>query len=312
MNRTSYRNASYIAHVDVAISGSHGFIGAVLVASLEGDGHHVLRLTRGGLTTEDEIGWDPDAGRIDAPALEGIDAVVHLAGEGIGERRWTPEQKRSIRESRVRGTAALAAAVASREEKPKVFVSASAIGYYGDRGDEELTEKSTSGDDFLARVCLEWEAETEPATAAGVRTVLARTGIVLARHGGVLARMLLPFKLGVGGKQGSGKQWMSWIALDDHIAALRRAIDDARLSGPVNLVAPNAVTNAEFAEALGHALHRPAVLPTPMVALRARYGSELVRSLLLVSQHVHPRELERIDFQFRYPVLDGALRAILG
>ena len=297
--------------MDVAISGSHGLIGAALVASLQADGHHVLRLTRGGITNEDEIGWDPDAGRIDAPALEGVDAVVHLAGEGIGERKWSAEQKRRIRESRLRGTAALAAAVASREEKPRVFVSASAIGYYGDRGDEELTEKSAPGDDFLAQLCQEWEAETEPAAAAGVRTVHARTGIVLARHGGVLARLLLPFKLGLGGKQGSGKQWMSWIALDDEVAALRCAIDDARLSGPVNLVAPNPVTNAEFADALGRALHRPTVLPTPLLPLKARYGTELVRTLLLVSQRVLPRELERVDFRFRCPVLDGALQAIL-
>ncbi len=297
--------------MDVAISGSHGLIGAALAASLQADGHHVLRLTRGGVTNEDEIGWDPDAGRIDAPALEGVDAVVHLAGEGIGERKWTPEQKRRIRESRLRGTAALAAAVASREEKPRVFVSASAIGYYGDRGDEELTEKSAPGDDFLARLCEEWEAETEPAAAAGVRTVHARTGIVLARHGGVLARMLLPCRLGLGGKQGSGRQWMSWIALDDEVEALRCAIDDARLSGPVNMVAPNPVTNGEFADALGRVLHRPTVLPTPLLPLKARYGSELVRTLLLVSQRVLPRELERVEFRFAYPVLDGALQAIL-
>ncbi len=295
----------------VAISGSHGLIGAALAASLQADGHHVLRLTRGGITNEDEIGWDPDAGRIDAPALEGVDAVVHLAGEGIGERKWSAEQKRRIRDSRLRGTAALAAAVASREEKPRVFVSASAIGYYGDRGDEELTEKSAPGDDFLARLCEEWEAETEPAAAAGVRTVHARTGIVLARHGGVLARMLLPFRLGLGGKQGSGRQWMSWIALDDEVEALRCAIDDARLSGPVNMVAPNPVTNGEFADALGRVLHRPTVLPTPLLPLKARYGSELVRTLLLVSQRVLPRELERVEFRFAYPVLDGALQAIL-
>ena len=184
MDRTSYPRASYISHVDVAISGARGLVGTALAASLRADGHRVLRLARGGITDGDAIGWDPEAGRIDAPALEGVDAVVHLAGEGIGDHRWTDEQKRRIRESRVRGTAVLAAAVASREDKPKVFVSASAIGYYGDRGDEVLTERSESGTDFLAELCRAWEAETQPAADAGVRTVIARTGIVLARHGG--------------------------------------------------------------------------------------------------------------------------------
>ena len=203
------------------ISGAHGLIGAALWTSLVADGHRVLLLRRGGVTEGDEIGWDPIAGRIDAPALEGVDAVVHLAGEGIGERRWTDEQKHRIRDSRVRGTSVLAAAVASREHKPRVFVSASAIGYYGNRGDELLTEKSTAGDDFLSGVCRAWEAETQPAADAGERTVKTRTGIVLAAEAGVLPRLLLPFKLGIGGKQGSGKQWMSWITLDDEIAAIR-------------------------------------------------------------------------------------------
>jgi uncharacterized protein (TIGR01777 family) len=297
--------------VDVAISGAGGLIGSALSASLRSDGHRVLVLRRGGITEGDEIGWDPDAGRIDAPALEGVDAVVHLAGEGIGEKKWTPEQKQRIRESRVRGTSVLAAAVASRERKPSVFVSASAIGYYGDRGDEVLHEDSSPGDDFLADVCRAWEAETGPATDAGVRTVLLRSGIVLAKRGGVLARMLLPFKLGLGGKQGSGKQWMSWIALDDEIAAIRAAIDNTSLDGPLNLTAPNPVTNDEFAHALARAVHRPSVLPTPLLPLKLRYGAELVETLLLVSQRVEPRRLLDAGFTFRYPVLDPALDAIL-
>ena len=224
----------------------------------------------------DTIGWDPEAGRIDAPALEGIDAIVHLAGEGIGEKRWTDEQKRKIRESRVRGTAVLAGAVASRERKPKVFVSASAIGYYGDRGDEILPEDSAPGTDFLAEVCVAWEAETKPASEAGVRTVLMRNGIVLDPHGGALAQMLLPFKLGIGGRQGSGKQWMSWITLADEIGAIRHAIDHESVRGAVNAVAPNPVTNAEFASHPGSRVAPPdgaadaAAPPEAPVRRRAR------------------------------------------
>lgn len=298
--------------MDVVISGASGLIGSALTKALVNDGHRVLRLVRGGITDGDQIGWEPDEGRIDAPALEGVDAVVHLAGAGIGEQRWTDEQKRAIRESRVRGTAALAGAIASRERKPRVFVSGSAIGYYGSRrGDEMLTETSAPGDDFVAQVAQVWEAEAQPATDAGVRTVIIRSGIVLAKEGGALKQMLLPFKLGLGGKQGPGSQWMSWIALADEIAAIRAAIDDERLQGPVNLVAPNPVTNAEFAQTLGHALHRPTVLPTPLLPLKLRYGSELVESLLLGSQRVVPERLEAVNFAFTYPVLAGALEAIL-
>jgi uncharacterized protein (TIGR01777 family) len=297
--------------VDVAITGAHGLLGSALAASLRADGHRVLQFTRGGVSGGDEIGWDPEAGRIDAPALEGIDAVVHLAGEGIGEHRWTVEQKRRILESRTKGTVLLAAAVASRERKPRVLVSASAVGYYGDRGDELLTEDSPPGEGFLAGVCKAWEAETRPAVDAGIRTVNVRTGIVLARHGGALKKMLLPFRLGLGGRQGSGRQWMSWIALDDEITALRAAIVDERLRGPVDLTAPNPVTNAEFARALGDVVRRPTLLPTPMLPLKLRYGSELVDSLLLASQRVLPARLAALDFPFRYPVLVPALEAIL-
>src|SRR5262249_13427129 len=186
--------------VEVVVSGASGLIGTALANSLRSDGHRVRCLRRGGVTGNDDIGWDPEAGRIDAPALEGVDAVVHLAGEGIGERRWGDDHKRGTRDSRVRGTAVVAAAVASREQKPRVFVSSSAIGYYGDRGDEVLTEKSDPGNDYLAGVCRAWEAETQPASDAGVRTVVARSGIVLAKHGGALQRMLMPFKLGLGGQ----------------------------------------------------------------------------------------------------------------
>jgi uncharacterized protein (TIGR01777 family) len=297
--------------MDIAITGASGLIGRALSSSLEADGHRVLRFRRGGVTGDGTIGWDPEAGRIDAPALEGLDAVVHLAGEGIGEHKWTDDQKRRIRDSRVRGTAVLAAAVASRERKPSVLVSGSAIGYYGDRGDEVLTEQSAPGNDFLAGVCVAWEAETAPASEAGVRTVLARTGIELDAHGGALKSMLTPFKLGIGGRQGSGKQWMSWIALADEVGALRYAIEHPALRGPVNLVAPNPVSNAEFAATLGRVLHRPAFLPTPLLPLKLRFGAELVETLLLVSQRVAPAALEAAGYRFGFDSLEAALHAIV-
>jgi uncharacterized protein (TIGR01777 family) len=297
--------------MDVAISGASGLIGRALTTSLRAGGHRVIAFKRGGVTAGDVIGWDPDQGRIDAPALEGVDAVVHLAGEGIGEHRWSDEQKARILDSRVRGTSVLAAAIASRERKPGVFVSASAVGYYGDRGDEILTEESTPGADFLAGVCVKWEAETAPAAEAGVRTVNTRTGIVLDSHGGALKSMLLPFKLGLGGKQGSGKQWMSWIALADEVGAIRHAISTETLRGPVNLVAPNPVTNAEFAATLGRALHRPTFLPTPMLPLKAKFGPELVQSLLLSGQRVEPAKLRAAGYQFTFSSLDSALRALV-
>jgi uncharacterized protein len=297
--------------LDVAISGASGLIGSALSKSLRADGHRVLRFSRGGVTGVDTIGWDPETGRIDAPALEGVDAVVHLAGEGIGEHRWTDEQKQKIRDTRVRGTATIAGAIASRARKPRVFVSGSAIGYYGNRGDEVLTEQSAPGDDYLAQVCVAWEAETAIAAEAGVRTVLIRTGIVLDAHGGALARMLLPFKLGLGGKQGKGTQWMSWIALVDEVGAIRHAIEHDAVRGPVNVVAPNPVMNADFAHTLGTALHRPTVLPTPLLPLKLRFGGELVESLLLFSQRVTPAQLQATGYSFTCPSLDAALSVVL-
>jgi uncharacterized protein len=268
-------------------------------------------LQRGGITAGDDIGWDPQAGLIDAPAFEGIDAVVHLAGEGIGDKRWTEEQKDRILQSRVKGTSVLSGAIASREQKPRVFVSGSAIGYYGSRGDEVLTEDSAPGDDFLAGVVQRWEAETQPAVDAGIRTVNIRSGIVLAEHGGVLKRLLLPFKLGAGGRVGSGKQWMSWITLDDEVGAIMHAIESESLRGPVNLVAPTPVVNTEFTSTLGKVLHRPTVLPTPLLPLKLVYGSELVELLLLVSQRVTPTRLEESGYTFRHPTLEAGLRAVL-
>jgi uncharacterized protein (TIGR01777 family) len=298
--------------VDVVISGASGLIGTALTAALRAHGHRVVYLKRGAPTGGDVIGWDPAAGLIDAPALEGIGAVVHLAGEGIGEKRWTDEQKQRIRESRVRGTSLLAGAVASREAKPAVFVSASAIGGYGiNRGDHVLTEDSALGDDFLAKVVRDWEAATQPVVDAGIRTVHMRSGIVLAPDGGTLKRLLLPFKLGLGGRIGPGDQWMSWIMLDDEVGAILYVLDNEALRGPVNCTAPTPVTNREFTETLGRVLHRPTLLPTPLLPLKAIYGGELVDALLLASQRVVPAKLEANGYRFAYATLEGGLRAAL-
>ena len=250
-------------------------------------------------------------GRIDAAGLEGVDAVVHLAGAGIGDKKWTPERKQLILESRTKATDLLARTLAGLARPPAVLISGSAVGYYGNRGDAVLTEESPPGDDFAAGVCVAWEAATAPAAEAGIRVVTIRTGIVLAAHGGALQRMLLPFKLGLGGRIGSGEQYMSWIALDDHVDAVRHLLGAASVSGPVNLTAPNPATNAEFTHALGGALHRPTILPTPLLPLKALYGSELVEHLLVNGQRVLPRALEADGFSFAYPELDGALRAVL-
>jgi uncharacterized protein (TIGR01777 family) len=296
--------------VRVLVTGSRGFIGGALVTALEHRGDEVVRLARGtadgGAPT-----WDPEAGTISTGAFDGVDAVVHLAGEGIGEKKWTPEQKRKISDSRVKGTTLLASTLAELPSKPKVLVSGSAVGYYGDRGDEVLDESSAGGTDFLAGVCGQWEAAAQPAADAGLRLVTIRTGIVLHPRGGVLKRLLTPFKLGLGGRTGSGKQWMSWIALDDEVGAILHAIDDESLSGPVNLTAPKPVTNAELAKTLGRVLNRPAVLPTPMLPLKVIFGNELVTALLVGGQRVLPNKLSADGYRFRYVELEAALRALL-
>lgn len=293
----------------VAITGSSGLIGTALVEALEARGDATLRIVR---TEGGGVRWDPERGTIDAAALEGVDAVVHLAGEGIGEKRWTPDQKRRIRESRVAGTTLLATALAGLDRRPSVFVSSSAIGWYGNRGDETLTEDSgpPSPDEFLAEVCRAWESATTPAEAAGIRTAHVRTGIVLSRSGGALARMLTPFKLGLGGRIGSGRQYMSWIALGDEVGAILHTIDTAELRGPVNATAPNPVTNAEFTKTLGRVLKRPTLLPTPLAPLKAVYGKELVQHLLLDGQRVLPSRLEATGYRFEHPTLESALRAL--
>jgi uncharacterized protein (TIGR01777 family) len=298
--------------MDVLISGGSGLIGTALRQALSARGDRVVTLKRAAVTGGDVVGWDVDERTIDAPALEGFDAVVHLAGEGIGEKKWSDEQKRRILDSRTCGTELLVGALATRERKPRVLVSASAIGYYGNRGDEVLTETSAPGDDFLADVCVQWEAATAPAADAGIRTVHVRTGIVLAPKGGALGRMLLPFRLGVGGRIGNGTQYMSWVAIDDEVGAILHAIDHDAVRGPMNVTAPNPVPNREFTKTLGKVLHRPTLLPTPLAPLKVLYGGELVESLLLYSQRVQPAVLEATGYAFTHPTLEGALRAVLG
>lgn len=295
----------------VVISGASGLIGTALVRSLRGDGHEVVRLVRRDATAPDEARWDPAGGTVDAKALHGADAVVHLAGAGVGDRPWTKARKQLIYDSRVNGTRTLAEAIARTERGPRVFVSGSAIGYYGDTGDREVDESADMGKGFLAEVVRDWETAARPAVDAGVRVAHPRTGIVLAAHGGLLGRVLPLFKLGLGGRLGSGRQWVSWITLDDAVAALRHLVDKDDVAGPVNLVAPRPVTNAAYTKAVGRALHRPAVVPVPAFALRAALR-DFAAEGPLISQRVRPRRLEESGFAFARPELEGALAAVLG
>jgi uncharacterized protein (TIGR01777 family) len=297
--------------ITAAITGATGLIGSALVEHLRSRGHTVRRLvrTRRGLQAEDVL-WDPAHGEIDAGALAGVDAIVHLAGEPIAHR-WTLERKRRIRESRVGTTALLARAVARLERKPRVFLGGSAVGYYGDRGDEILDESSAPGSDFLAGVSADWEAATAPIANAGVRVVRLRSGVVLSRRGGALSKLLPIFRLGAGGPIGDGRQWMSWIALDDHVSAMEHALFTDRVRGPVNLVAPNPVTNAEFATTLGRVLARPSFLRVPSFVLTLLYG-EMARATILAGQRVLPHALAASGFEFEHPTLEGALRGAVG
>ena len=295
----------------ILVTGSTGLIGSVLVPILTAGGHSVVRLVRAPPRPgEAEIPWDPTAGRIDAAGLEGLDAVVHLAGENIAAGRWTAVRKARIRDSRVQGTRLLAGTLARLSRPPRVLVCASAIGYYGARGEEVLREDSPPGQGFLADLCREWEAASESAAQAGIRVVRLRTGIVLTPRGGALKQMLLPFRLGVGGKIGSGKQYLSWIALDDLLGAFLHALTTESLQGAVNAVAPHPVTNLEFTKTLGRALKRPTVFPVPAFAARLVLG-EMADELLLASQRVHPRRLLDSGFRFTLPTLDSALRRAL-
>jgi len=300
--------------MDVAISGASGLIGGALARALERDGHRVARLARpqtlgaGG----DAIRWDPVGGSIEAEGLEGLDAVVHMAGVGIGDKRWTEAHKREVLRSRTEGTTLLASTLAGLQHPPSVFISGSATGFYGDGGDRELTETSPAGEGFRAEVVQAWEAAAQPAIEAAIRTVLLRTANVLTPDGGLLPFLLTPFKLGLGARFGSGKQWFPWITLEDEVAVIRFAIeDDVHLQGPVNAVAPEAVTNASFAKTLGRVLHRPAPwwAPAPVLGLIA--GRERAREALLSSAKVSPEALAGAGFTFGDPQLEPALRRIL-
>ncbi len=296
----------------VVVSGASGLIGRNLVAFLESGGHSVQRLVRRRPRAEaNEVYWDPASGAIDGAALEGADVVVHMAGENVGAGLWTLARKEAILRSRVDGTALLCKTLARLTKRPRVLVAASAVGYYGDRGDEMLTEESAPGDDFLAHVVRAWEAATEPARQAGIRVVNMRGGLVLSAAGGALPRLLLPFKLGLGGAAGSGRQYMSWIAFDDVIGSIYHAMFAEGLSGPVNIAAPAPVTNAEFSKTLGRVLRRPAFLPLPGFAVRLAAG-EMGEALLLKGQRVSSAKLEGSGFRFLHTDLEGALRSELG
>jgi hypothetical protein len=296
----------------VAVTGATGLLGSALLPFLSTGGHRVTPVTRG-FRLRNAIRWDPSSGTIDAAAFEGLDAVVHLAGENVGAR-WTEARKRRIRQSRGGGTRLLAEALAGLKRPPRVLVSASAIGVYGDRGDEVLAEDATPGgppSDFFVELGREWEAATEPARAAGIRVVIPRFGIVLTPAGGALGRMLPPFRLGVGGPLGDGTQWVSWISVDDAVGVVHHALLDDALSGPVNAVAPDPVTSRTFAATLGRVLHRPSLVPAPAAALKLLFG-EMAETALLGSQRVSASRLVAAGYPFRHPQLETALRHVLG
>jgi uncharacterized protein (TIGR01777 family) len=295
--------------VHIAVTGSSGLVGAALVSFLTAGGHRVIRLVRKP-PSGDDVQWDPTEGVRDLSRLEGVDAVIHLAGENIAAGRWTPQRKGEIRRSRVEGARRLSESLAKLSQRPKVLVSASAIGFYGDRGDELLTEDGAPGKDFIARVCQEWEAATEPASRAGIRVVHLRFGMILSAAGGALRKMLIPFKLGAGGRMGSGTQYVGWIAIDDAIGVIHHAVCTESLQGPVNAVSPAPVTNAEFTRVLARVLSRPAIFPMPAFAMRLAFG-EMADALLLASARVMPTRLQASGYRFRYPELEAALRRLL-
>jgi uncharacterized protein (TIGR01777 family) len=295
----------------VAVTGACGLIGAALVRNLRADGHEVRRLVRRAPAGPDEVRWDPSRRQLDPADLAGVDAVVHLAGAGIGDHRWTDAYKQQIRSSRVDGTATVAAAVAALDHKPRVLLSGSAVGFYGDTGDNEVDETSPRGSGFLAEVVEAWEAATAPAAAAGVRVMHVRSGVVLSADGGALGKVLPLFRVGLGGRLGSGRQWMSWIALPDHVAAMRWLLSNDDISGPVNLTAPEPVRNRDYTKAVARAVHRPAFATAPAPALRAALGG-VADEGVLVSQRAVPGRLERSGFAVTYADIDAAVTAVVG
>ncbi|MEV7614622.1 TIGR01777 family oxidoreductase [Streptomyces sp. NPDC089799] len=296
-------------HMRITVTGSTGLIGTALVRSLRADGHEVVRLVRRTPAAADEARWDPGTGYVDPAALAGCAAVVNLAGAGVGDRRWTEAYKKEIRNSRVVGTSTLARAVAALDQRPAVFLNASAVGYYGDTGDRVVDEGFPAGEGFLPSVCVAWEAAAAPAHEAGVRTVFARTGLVVAREGGAWGRMFPLFRAGLGGRLGDGRQYWPFIALPDHVAALRHLLDTPGLSGPVNVCAPEPRTNRDITAAMGRVLRRPTPFPVPAPALRLALG-EMAQDVL-GSHRTRPARLLESGFAFRYPDVEGALRAAL-
>ncbi|HRX87073.1 MAG TPA: TIGR01777 family oxidoreductase [Phycisphaerae bacterium] len=293
--------------MNITITGATGLVGTRLVHALEANGHAIRKLSRSRHSAPNTFVWDPQGGTVDPAALAGCDAVVHLAGENIAAGRWTDAQKARIRDSRVAGTRTICTALAGLDVKPKVLVSASAIGFYGDRGDAVLDENAPAGEGFLAGVCVAWERETQPAVDAGIRVVMPRIGVVLSPDGGALAKMLTPFKLGAGGVLGNGRQYLSWIDLDDLVGIIVFALEHATLAGPVNATAPNPATNREFTKTLGRVLHRPTIFPVPAAAAKLAFG-EMAEALLLASTRVLPERVQQAGYRFQYPQLDAALR----
>ena len=293
----------------ILISGGSGLIGTATSAALQGNGHSVVRLVRPGKGAKaGDVQWDPMRATVDVAGLEGVDVVIHLSGAGIADGRWTEERKQILRSSRIDTTRVLVDSLSRLKQKPRVLIVASAIGYYGSRGDEILTESSAIGTDFLALLCRDWEAEASRAAAMGIRTVMLRFGVVLSGKGGALPKMLTPFKLGVGGRLGDGQQWMSWIAIEDVAGIIRHAIANEQVSGPVNVVAPNPVRNAEFTRLLAAMLHRPAIFPAPAFVLRLAMG-EMADAVLLSSDRVKPERMLEAGYKFRFEILEPALRA---
>ncbi|MGW0615173.1 TIGR01777 family oxidoreductase [Streptomyces sp. NPDC002788] len=295
----------------IAVAGASGLIGGALVRSLTADGHEVHRLVRGTPRAAGEVRWDPESGQVDAAGLAGCDAVVNVAGAGVGDRRWTDAYKQRIRDSRVNGTAALARAVASLDEgdRPRVLVNGSAIGYYGETGDRTVDESAPAGKGFLPELCVEWEAAAAPAQEAGVRTVFTRTGLVVSREGGAWGRLFPLFRAGLGGRMGDGRQYWSFVALHDEIAAIRHLIDTDGLSGPFNITAPNPLTNREITAAMGRVLHRPTLFAVPAPVLRTVLGE--MAGDVLGSARVLPTRLLESGFRFAFPEIEGAIRAAL-
>ena len=295
----------------IAVSGASGLVGTELVEVLRSRGYEPLRLVRREPRGADEVRWDPADGSIDLQGLAGITGAVHLAGDNVASGRWTEAKKASIRDSRVQGTELLAGALAQISPRPKVLVSASAVGFYGSRGAEPVDETGSLGDGFLASVCAEWERATRAASSAGIRVVNARIGVVLAADGGALGKMKMPFLLGLGGRIGDGRQYMSWITLSDVVSALVFALGRDDLEGPVNLVAPTPVTNADFTATLGRVLKRPTLIPVPKFALRLGAGAEMADEMLIGGSRVIPAALRAHGFEWEHPTLEPALRSLL-